>query len=396
MATVDYTDLGFRAFDADHHYYEAPDAFTRHIPAGWERRTMQWAEINGKRRLLVAGKVNRFIPNPLFDPVARPGSLDEYFRGKSAGDDIRAAFGELEPIHPGYRSPAARVPQLDEQHIESALLFPTLGVGMEEALVHDPDAAHVAFHAFNEWMHDDWTFDYQQRLYAAPYLTLVDPAQAEQEMEWALAHGAKVVVMRPGPVRGPNFSRSPADPVYDGFWARAAEAGITVSYHSGDAGYNRYAADWGAGGEMQAFRYDPLMGLLTGHRPIHDTIGALVCGGVFTRHPRLRVATIEAGSSWVADLYGYFKKAYAQRPTAFEADPSEQLREHVWISPYYEDDLPLLRDLHGSDRMLFGSDYPHAEGLADPCSFVHDLPGFDDGEIHRIMRDNGMALVQPA
>ena len=74
MAAVRYTDLGFRAFDSDHHYYEAPDAFTRHIPKGWERRTMQWAEINGKRRLLVAGKVNRFIPNPLFDPVARPGA----------------------------------------------------------------------------------------------------------------------------------------------------------------------------------------------------------------------------------------------------------------------------------------------------------------------------------
>jgi methylated-DNA-[protein]-cysteine S-methyltransferase len=77
-----YTDLGYRAFDADNHYYEAADSFTRHIPKGMEKRTMQWAELNGKRRLLVAGRVNRFIPNPLFDPVARPGSLDEYFRGR--------------------------------------------------------------------------------------------------------------------------------------------------------------------------------------------------------------------------------------------------------------------------------------------------------------------------
>jgi predicted TIM-barrel fold metal-dependent hydrolase len=145
---------------------------------------------------------------------------------------------------------------------------------------------------------------------------------------------------------------------------------------------------------MEAFRYNPLTGLLTGHRPIHDTIGALVCGGVFTRNPRLRVATIEAGSSWVADLYAYFKKASAQRPTAFEADPAEQLRAHVWISPYYEDDLPTLRDLHGADRMLFGSDYPHAEGLADPCSFVDDLPGFDDAEVRKVMRDNGLELVR--
>jgi predicted TIM-barrel fold metal-dependent hydrolase len=196
-------------------------------------------------------------------------------------------------------------------------------------------------------------------------------------------------------VRGPGFSRSPGDRAHDGVWGRLADAGITVAFHSGDAGYNRYAEDYGCGGEMEAFRNQPLRGLLTGHRPIHDTIGALVCDGVFTRFPRLRVATIEAGSDWVDDLYRYFKKVFAQRPSGFSADPVQQLHEHVWISPYYEDDLPNLRTIHGADRMLFGSDYPHAEGLADPCAFVHDLPGFDDAEIRKIMRDNGLALVQP-
>ncbi len=392
-AVTTYTDLGYGAFDADHHYYEPADAFTRHLPKGWERRTMQWVELNGKRRLLVGGRINRFIPNPLFDPVARPGSLDDYFRGKKAGDDLRAAFGELEPIHPGYRDPSARLPQLDAQHVETAFVFPTLGVGMEEALIDDPEAAAVAFHSFNEWLLDDWTFNFHDRLYPTPYITLQVPERAEAEAEFAIANGAKAVVLRPGPVRGPGFSRSPGDGAHDGVWARLAEAGVVVTYHSGDAGYNRYAADFGAGGEMEAFVHNPLTGLLTGHRPIHDTIGALVCDGVFTRHPNLRVATIEAGSEWIADLYRYFTKSYAQRPTSYSADPVEQLREHVWISPYYEDDLPMLRDLHGADRMLFGSDYPHAEGLADPCAFVHDLDGFSDAEIRRIMRDNGLALV---
>lgn len=393
MAAIEYTDVGFQAFDADHHYYEAPDAFTRYTPKGWEKRTMQWAELNGKRRLLVAGRVNRFIPNPLFDPVARPGALDDYFRGRRAGDDIRAAFGELEAINPGYRDPAARVPMLDAQNIQSAFVFPTLGVGMEEALVDDVEAAHVAFHAFNEWMHDDWTFNYQDRLYPAPYLNLQDPAKAMQELEWVLERGARVIVMRPGPVRGPGFARSPGDSVYDSFWARIAEAGIVAAFHSGDAGYNRYAEDYGTGGQMEAFRVNPLIGLITGHRPIHDTIGALICDGVFARNPKLRVATIEAGSDWVVDLYRYFKKTYAQRPTSFVGDPVEQLHNQLWISPYYEDDLQNLRAVHGADRMLFGSDYPHAEGLADPCAFINDLEGFSADEIKLIMRENGLALV---
>ena len=169
------SNVDFQLFDADNHYYEATDAFTRHLDPKLAKRTMQWAEIDGKQRLLVGGRVNRFIPNPTFDPVARPGALDDYFRGQKAGDDIRAAFGELEPISPAYREPAARVALMDEQGVEGCFLFPTLGVGMEQPLVDDPDAAHAAFHAFNQWLLDDWTFDYQGRIFAAPYFTLLDP-----------------------------------------------------------------------------------------------------------------------------------------------------------------------------------------------------------------------------
>src|SRR5262249_8107997 len=73
--------LPFDAFDADNHYYEATDAFPRHLPAE-HAKVVQWAEIGGKPRMIVDNKVFRFIPNPTFDPVARPGSLDEYFRGR--------------------------------------------------------------------------------------------------------------------------------------------------------------------------------------------------------------------------------------------------------------------------------------------------------------------------
>ena len=62
----------FLMFDADQHYYEATDAFTRHLDPKWAGRTMQWAEIRGKQRLLVGGRVNRFIPNPTFDPTTVP------------------------------------------------------------------------------------------------------------------------------------------------------------------------------------------------------------------------------------------------------------------------------------------------------------------------------------
>src|SRR5271156_5780545 len=99
------TDLPFKFFDCDNHYYEAMDAYTRHLDPALAKRTMQWAQIEGKTRLLVAGKINRFIPNPTFDPVAKPGAMDEYFRGRNPkGTDMNKLFGELEPIPPAYRN----------------------------------------------------------------------------------------------------------------------------------------------------------------------------------------------------------------------------------------------------------------------------------------------------
>ena len=65
------------------------------------------------------------------------------------------------------------------------------------------------------------------------------------------------------------------------------------------------------------------------------------------------------------------------------------------MSPYYEDPLRELRDEIGSDHMLFGSDFPHGEGLADPVEFVKDLDGFSAPQIRQVMRDNGRALTKP-
>jgi predicted TIM-barrel fold metal-dependent hydrolase len=389
-------DPGFAVFDADNHYYEATDAFTRHIDPSMAKRAMQWAEINGRTRLVVAGRVNRFIPNPTFDPVARPGALDDYFRGRTAGDDIRSAFGELEPIHPGYRDPAARIEIMDRQGMEACFMFPTLGVGMEEALTHDPVAAHAAFHAFNQWLHDDWGFDHEGRIFAAPYLCLLDPDRAVAEIDWVLERGARVIVMRAGPVLAPTGGRSPGDPVYDPFWQRIDDAGITVAYHSGDAGYGRYAADWGESDEMEAFRRSTFKAITTSDRPISDTLTALICHGVFRRFPNVRVATIESGSEWVPGLLKKLAKSWKQTPALYDGqDPVEQFRRHVWVAPYYEDDIVALVDAIGADHVLFGSDWPHAEGLADPRSFIDDLAGLSDEAIRLIMRDNGLALAQP-
>jgi predicted TIM-barrel fold metal-dependent hydrolase len=87
--------------------------------------------------------------------------------------------------------------------------------------------------------------------------------------------------------------------------------------------------------------------------------------------------------------------AWGKMPKEFGRHPVEAFREHVWVSPFYEDDIPKLRDLLGADHILFGSDWPHAEGLADPTAFIDDIPGFDAVEVRKVMRENAWALATP-
>ena len=386
-------ELDFEIFDGDNHYYEAEDAFTRHVDPCMHKRCMQWAEIGGRRRLLVGGRINRFIPNPRFDPVARPGCLDAYYQGKNEkGLSIREAFGELEPIHPEYRDREQRAAVMARQKMQGAFFFPTLGVGMEEALIDDPEAATIAFQGFNRWLEEAWGFAYQEKIFAAPYFSLMDLDKAVAQLEWALARDLRVLVMRSAPVKTPHGYRSPADPGFDPFWARVNEAGITVAYHGGDTGYGRYSADWGEGGSVEAFHSSGFGAVLGGTRAPFDLMASLVCHGLFQRHTNLRIASVEMGSNWVPWLVQSFRRAYGIDPGKFPEDPVETFRRHVWVSPFHEDDVTLLRELLGAENLIMGSDWPHAEGLADPTDYLRELAGFPEDEVKLVMRENALAL----
>lgn len=131
-------------------------------------------------------------------------------------------------------------------------------------------------------------------------------------------------------------------------------------------------------------------------RAIHDTIASLIVDKVFTRHPTLRVASIENGSDWMALLVKRLRKQRNQTPWVFAEDPLETLREHVWVTPYLEEDLQALAELIGVERILFGSDWPHGEGVAQPLDFVKEISAFDEPAQQRIMHDNAAELLGAA
>src|SRR3974377_1612866 len=115
--------MDFEPIDADNHYYETLDAFTRHLDPKFARRGVQVVQ-SGKRVLLLIGeRVNRFIPNPPFDPIIVPGCLDPLFRGQiPEGVDPRTLM-QVEPLRAEYRDRDTRISVMEEQGLGAAPLF---------------------------------------------------------------------------------------------------------------------------------------------------------------------------------------------------------------------------------------------------------------------------------
>jgi predicted TIM-barrel fold metal-dependent hydrolase len=383
------TKLDYPVFDADNHFYETEDSLTKFLPERY-KNAIQYVQVKGRTKIAVRGVISEYIPNPTFEVVARPGAQEDYFaNGNPEGKSYRELMGEPMKAIPAFREPAARLELLDELNIDRTLMFPTLASLAEERMKDDPLLTHAVIHALNEWMYETWTFDFDHRIYATPVITLPIVEKAIEELEWCLERGARTVLVRPAPVPGFQGTRSPGLPEFDPFWQRVVEAGIPVSMHASDAGYADYLNVWENAGEYTPFAPNAFRMTVQGKRPIIDAMAAMVCHGAFDRNPGLKILCVENGGDWVDHLFTSLKDTYRKMPQAFHGDPIEAFTRSVWVSPFHEDDFVRLIELIGTDHVLFGSDYPHPEGLSDPCHYPDYLPyTLSDDEVRDIMGGN--------
>jgi predicted TIM-barrel fold metal-dependent hydrolase len=386
--------LDIPVFDADNHLYETRDSLTQFLPDRY-KGVIDYVDVRGRTKIVVRGQISEYIPNPTFDVVARPGAMEDYFRkGNPEGQDRRTMFGKPMRAIPAFREPTSRVELMDEQGLDRTLMFPTLASLVEERLRDDPEAIHAVIHALNEWIHETWQFNYEDRIFTTPVITLPIVERAIEELEWVVERGARVVLIRPAPVPGFRGPRSFGLPEFDPFWQRVLDLDVLVTMHASDSGYERYTNDWmGNGSEMLPFQPQAFR-MLSGWRPVEDAVSALICHGALSRFPTLKLAMIENGSSWVEPLLRNLADVYKKMPQDFLEDPVEVFKRQIHISPFWEDDLGALAEMIGVDRVLFGSDFPHPEGLAEPASYIDELEGLPEESVRKIMGGNLARLMR--
>jgi predicted TIM-barrel fold metal-dependent hydrolase len=384
---------GIPVFDADNHFYETTEAFTRYLPERY-RSAIQYVEVNGRTKLAVGGVISEYIPNPTFDKVARPGAQEEYYRvGNPKGLSRRELFGEPIASPPAYRNAEDRIKLMDSQGIDRTLMFPTLASVLEERMKHDPEFLHAAIHALNQWMHDEWPFQFENRIYSTPVITLPIVEEAIKELDWLLERGAKAILIRPAPVPGFKGPRSFALPEFDPFWKKIVENDVLVCLHSSDSGYDRWANEW-TGGNREFLPFQPTaFRMLWSWRPIEDAVASLIIEGCLTRFPELKILIVENGASWLTPLQKAMKDLYKKMPQGFPEEPIAAMRRNIHLSPFWEEDYAHIADMLGQEGICFGSDYPHPEGLADPVMYVNDIAHLGDEQVRRAMGGNLAKLV---
>ena len=387
--------LGYGISDADQHFYEGPDTIVDNIDPAY-RHAFRWIEVNGKTQLLLNDRLYKLIPNPTYDPVSAPGSMEQYFRGNNPlGKSLGQIAGAPIPLDPAMRYLEPRLRVLDAQGVDLCIMLPTQVLGLERMLADDPGAMVACVRALNRWTYDNWTWNIDDRVLVTGVVSLIDPTAAERELELLIEQGCRIVGMRPGPVKAPGVWRSPADPAYDRFWSKFTEAGLVLGMHAADTTYSDHLAEWGENGQWIGHKPSPLAEIMGIHtvRPVADTIAAMVAHGLFDRHPKLRIAVLELGSSWVPEVFQRMKIAYGKTPQLFRQDPVEAVIDHVWVMPFYEDNLGEIAKHLPVERLIFGSDWPHPEGFADPQDYIDDLVGFTPAQQRLIMRENLRTLA---
>src|SRR6266851_9408954 len=444
MGTVYETNLGYKINDADNHFNEPPDCFERYIDPKWADLAIR-SVIGpaGDQMQLFAGKPSKFHskqvtfsadelksmlgdttkigsgagggmvlrdePGPELSVV--PGMLLNRLNPlKGLDEEGRKAFiHEFRNKSEAFGNRDLRLALMDEQGIDKALMFPAAAHDIEYEFTDDIEALYANIRAFNRWMHDEVGYVAENRMFLPPYIALADPALAVNELEQVIADGAPIIQIKSGHAHGgatnPLGGRSPADPVYDRFWSIVNEAEIRLTVHLGGTDYQKYGADWSEDPETVFGDFDAFQWMMYwGDRPAFEVTAGLILHNFFGRFPKIKTCLSEMGTVWLpyalrkmdhAFLMG--RKIKWSENGRLEHRPSEIFRQHFVVAPYPEENVERVVAEVGVEPIVFGSDFPHGEGLAFPAQYVGaQLNKFAVEDQRRIMRDNLEAFLAPA
>jgi predicted TIM-barrel fold metal-dependent hydrolase len=351
----------YKAIDADGHVYETPEMWAKYFEEPYKSRAPRIIRDSwGNERYLIEGKI---------------GPCDAY---------MLRDFGDVSQIgttRPGGIEPSLRLGDMDNEGIESAILFGT--VAATALAVEDIGFGAAMCRAYNNWLADYCSCD-PQRLKGVSVVPFQDVDEAIKELKRGQKLGFVGVEIPPN-AAGKNLD----DPYFEPFFAEAERLSIPICIHEtlqvlseiphGDRNRDMFALVHAG---TFAINY-------------MNALGRIIYGGLLDRHPNLRVAFLESGASWVPywmERLDKYAEALANTLPDLKKAPHEYIRsEQLYFAIEPDEALfPQVVEILGEDRLLYASDYPHWDAERGAITEIHEMEKVSEHAKKNILRDNAI------
>ena len=360
---------GFKVFDSDMHIMEPPDLWPRYMAAEFGSRAPRGRTSENVRDLGLIFPQEQPNARHSAGALHRGHNYDKN-QGVYRDHSERGWSGEVQ------------LEAMDTEGIDAAVLFPSRGLGVLTYPEHQPDFAAALARAYNDWLHDFCRAG-PERLFGAGMISVYDMDDAVSETRRVAGeYGFRSVFLRSNIVTGKPLH----DPYYEPLWDTLEELGLPIGFHEASASRSPQAGE----------QFEPNFGLRRVYaQPFEQMmgLGSFLAGGVLARHPKLRVAFLEANCSWLPWLLWRLDEGYEREGDIFMTDlaekPSEYFRRQCWVS-VEPDETPARYTIEeiGCDQLVFSTDYPHGDS-----KYPHAVEGFleldlSDEEKRKILWDN--------
>jgi predicted TIM-barrel fold metal-dependent hydrolase len=333
----------FPVISADSHITEPPDCYSANIDPAWRDRAPQMVRDDQRGDMFVVEGM-------------RPVAMGLVAAAGKAAEELSVSGVTFEELHRSGWDPAHRVADQRRDGVSAEIIYPT--VGMMICNHPDADFKQACFVAYNRWIAEYCAVE-PDRLLGCGQTALRSVAEGIADLERIQALGLRGVMMPGEPATlQPDGTGDYDDPMWDPFWEAAVAIGMPLSFHILTSRHSAF------NGRPRGSRLNGFLGIIRG---IQDIMGTLVFGGVFERHPQLRVVCVEADAGWVPH-YTYRMDHAWKRHRNWMAPgvelrrlPSEYFAEHIYTT--FQDDWTAFQfaDRMNWRRLMWANDFPHSD-----------------------------------
>jgi len=307
-------------------------------------------------------------------------------------DGAKMAGLRFEDIMPGNYDGAAHVADMDLDGVDVSVVYPASSIFTYV----EPDRALAlaCMRAYNDWVVDDFQAAVPDRLVGLPMLPVDDGADvAVAELERMVAKGARAAFI-------PGFPLRPYhDPVHDPLWAAASQLEVSLNLHRTFGG-KPTEADWSELMEQKVTVGGTVERFFSGVRPLTY----MIFGGVFERHPELRLVDAEVNMGWIPFWAETMDQQFDNRfyrssgGVTIDRKPSDVLGVNVFVT-VLDDTIGFRMIAQGiypklADMAMFSSDYPHSVCLWPNTRRHADelMAGLTEEDRHKILSGTAARL----